>query len=229
MQSFGLDLDEFLMRSKKSDEFLRHIVDEAKDELGYEANQSLISMRVEVLKNRSVSITFANHSDITEEEVFRQMTDRLNLLFPDLEREDLEQALVEVMSMPSKDRADRLRQILEKIRKEHGLSEYTQDHESILRDSYRLFSFASLADAMEFAHKSALGGAVKSDLYRWKNRYYLVVDHYRISEKRFNKLTAMAFDFGKVYADPEEEFLGLTAQGELLISQKAYATLRKLY
>ncbi len=228
MHSFGLDLDEFLMRSKKSDEFLRHIVDEAKDELGYEANQSLISMRVEVLKNRSVSITFANHSDVNEDEIFRQMTDRLQLLFPDLEREDLERALEEVMAIPIKERPDRLRQILSKIRKDHGLSEYTQDHESITRDDYRLFSFDSISDCIEFTHKSAMTGKIKSDLYRWKNRIYLVVDHERISEKRFNKLTAMAFDFGKVYADPEEEFLGLTAQGELLIDSNAYHILQKL-
>ena len=38
MENFGLNLDEIFNHTKKSDEFLHHIVDEAKEELGYDEN-----------------------------------------------------------------------------------------------------------------------------------------------------------------------------------------------
>ena len=60
MENFGLNLDEFLSHSGRSDEFLQYIVSEARDELGYENDKGIVSMRLEVLSDRRISITFGN-------------------------------------------------------------------------------------------------------------------------------------------------------------------------
>ena len=59
MEEYGLDLDEFLSHSEKSDDFLRHIVAEARDELGYQNTHGMVSMRLEVLNDGRICLTFA--------------------------------------------------------------------------------------------------------------------------------------------------------------------------
>ena len=63
MENFGLNLDEFLSHSGRSDEFLQYIVSEARDELGYENDKGIVSMRLEVLSDRRISITFGNGNE----------------------------------------------------------------------------------------------------------------------------------------------------------------------
>lgn len=60
MESFGLNLDEFLSHSGRSDEFLQYIVSEARDELGYQNDRGIVSMRLELLNDRRIAITFGN-------------------------------------------------------------------------------------------------------------------------------------------------------------------------
>lgn len=79
MENFGLDLDEFLSHSQKSDDFLRHIVEEARDELGYETQNGMVSMRLEVLSDNRISLTFASGDD---KNMFQQMMGHLQKIFP---------------------------------------------------------------------------------------------------------------------------------------------------
>ena len=60
MESFGLNLDEFLSHSGRSDEFLQYIVSEARDELGYQNDKGIVSMRLEVLSDRRICVTFGS-------------------------------------------------------------------------------------------------------------------------------------------------------------------------
>ena len=97
-----------------------------------------------------------------------------------------------------------------------------------IREPYRMYCFTSLRDVMSYCHAIGLKQPIKSHLYKEKENYYLIVDRYRISEYHFNLLTAVAFDYGRVIAEPGHLYDHLQEHGELLIADRAVGTLRKL-
>ena len=224
MQNFGLNLDEFLTHSKKSDEFLRYIVDEARDELGYKAKHGLVSMRVEILQDGRISITFAN----SDENALRaQMVQRLKTIFPDINPETMDSLLAQLSGMSETDRKSRVKELLEDSAKASEKS--LAGKKAVLpQDPYRLCCFASLSNAMAYSRACGIKQPVKSHFFKANDKYYLVIDHYRISEAHFNKMTAVAFEYGQVIVEPEEMYQYLQEHGELLIEDRALGILRKI-
>lgn len=224
MESYGLNLDEFLTHSQKSDEFLRHIVEEAREELGYQAKHGMVSMRVEVLQDGRISIIFANSDENT---VRAQMVQRLKTIFPDIDPETMNRMLSQFAEMTEEERTRKVKELLENTAKE---AEKTADRKKAVlpQDPYRLCSFESLSDAIAYCRVCGIRQPVRSILYKADGRFYLMLDHYRISEAHFNKMTAVAFEYGKVYPEPEETLRYLQEHGEMLIEEKAFGLLRKI-
>ena len=224
MQNFGLNLDEFLTHSRKSDEFLRYIVDEARDELGYQAKHGLVSMRIEVLKDGRISITFAG----SDENAFRaQMLQRLKTIFPGTDQETLNALLQQLAGMNETDRTNKVKELLENSAKTAEQS--LERRKAVLpQDPYRLCRFDNLSDVFAYCRACGMKQAVKSQLYKLQEKYYLVLEHYRVSEAHFNRMTAVAFEYGHVIAEPEESYRLLKEHGELLIADKAFGILRKI-
>lgn len=91
-----------------------------------------------------------------------------------------------------------------------------------------MYCFASLRDLMSYCKAIGLKQPIRSHLYKEKENYYLVAERYRISDYNFNLLTAVAFDYGKVLAEPEHLYSHLQEHGELLLKDRAIGTLRKI-
>lgn len=209
MENFGLNLDEFLSHSGRSDEFLQYIVSEARDELGYETNHGIVSMRLELLNDRRISITFGsgNEQQIREQilKYIKELTEsrilqELGKMFEQTQRE----------AIPAK--------------QDHG----ARNTEEKLKDPYRVYSFASMRDVASYCHAIGLKQPIKSHLYKEKESYYLIVERHRISEYHFNLLTAVAFDYAKVIVESGHLYDRLREHGELLIADRAIGVLRKL-
>ena len=212
MESFGLNLDEFLSHSGRSDEFLQYIVSEARDELGYEADRGIISMRLELLNDRSISITFGSGNE-------KQIQEQVLKYIKELAESRILQELGRLFSQKSKEALP--------AAEEQKTQDAVKEPKEQL-DPYRMYSFASLRDAVSYAHAVGLRQPVKSHLYKEKEKYYLVVERYRISEYHFNLLTAVAFDYGKVIPEPQNIYGHLQEHAELLIGTRAIGTLRKI-
>jgi len=224
MESFGLNLDEFLTHSQKSDEFLRHIVEEAREELGYQAKHGMVSMRVEVLQDGRISIVFANSDENT---LKTQMVQRLKPIFPNIDQESLNRLLNQLAGMTDEERTRKVKELLENTAKETERT--VENRKAVLpQDPYRLCGFGSLSDTIKYCCICGVRQPVKSKLYKADGRYYLILDHYRVSEAHFNKMTAVAFEYGKVYPEPEEMLRYLQEHGDLLIEEKAFGVLRKI-
>ena len=241
MENFGLDLDEFLSHSQKSDAFLRHIVEEARDELGCPIQHGMVSMRLEVLSDNRISLTFASGD---EKSILHQMMGHLQKIFPDVDRASLDYIVEQLSRMPEKQRnekvtrlvADSLAQTLENMQALKSASPENAAHERKTvtgqleadRDTYRLYEFATMNDVIEYCHAIGLKQPIKSHLYKVKDQYYLIVERYRISDYNYNLLTAVAFEYAKVYADPEAMYDHLMEYGELILENKAIGILRKI-
>ena len=216
MESFGLNLDEFLSHSGRSDEFLQYIVSEARDELGYQADKGIISMRLELLNDRRISITFGSGD---EKQIREQVLKYLKELAESRILQEIGRIFGDKQTAPLPAQGDQAKKAQRaKEEKENGA----------LNEPYRMYCFASLRDVMSYCRAVGLTQPIKSHLYKEKGHYYLIVERYRISEYHFNLLTAVAFDHGSVIAEPEHLYDHLREHGELLIETRAIGTLRKL-
>lgn len=214
MESFGLNVDEFLSHSGRSDEFLQYIVSEARDELGYENDKGIVSMRLELLNDRRISITFGSGD---EKQIREQVLKYLKELAESRIMQEIGRLFGEKQKepLPAQDSQKKTAGRAAKETRE-------------LYEPYRMYCFASLRDVISYCRAVGLTQPIKSHLYKAKGSYYLIVERYRISEYHFNLLTAVAFDYGKVIAEPEHLYDRLQEHGELLIDARAVGTLRKL-
>ncbi|MCI9297233.1 MAG: adaptor protein MecA [Lachnospiraceae bacterium] len=210
MESFGLNLDEFLSHSGRSDEFLQYIVSEARDELGYQDDKGIVSMRLEVLSDRRISLTFGSGD---EKQVREQVLKYLKELAESRIAQEIEKMLGVKHEEPAVTEKKQIRQ--EAPKKE-------------IREPYRMYCFTSLRDVMSYCRAIGLKQPIKSHLYKEKENYYLIAERYRISDYHFNLLTAVAFDYGKVLVESEHLYDHLREHGELLLSGRAIGTLRKI-
>ncbi|MBR1440831.1 MAG: adaptor protein MecA [Lachnospiraceae bacterium] len=233
MENFGINIDEFLTHTKKSDEFLRYIVEEAREELGYQTTHGLISMRVEIMEDKRISITFAGSDEASIRE---QMISRLKMIFPNINRAVLEGVLEELANIHETEKAAKLQSLLEnmaELNARGALPENTgekrgQAATALQQDPYRLYSFDSMDSVIRFCQDSGIRQPVKSHLFKVSGRYYLLVLRYRISDAKFNLLTLCAFDYGKVHFEVDSMLKYIEEHGEIIIQDKAFGTLRKI-
>ncbi len=210
MESFGLNLDEFLSHSGRSDEFLQYIVSEARDELGYQDDKGIVSMRLEVLSDRRISLTFGSGDE-------KQVREQVLKYLKELAESRIAQEIEKMLGVKHEEPADTEKK---QIRQEAPKKE--------IREPYRMYCFTSLRDVMSYCRAIGLKQPIKSHLYKEKENYYLIAERYRISDYHFNLLTAVAFDYGKVLVESEHLYDHLREHGELLISGRAIGTLRKI-
>lgn len=214
MENFGLNLDEFLSHSGRSDEFLQYIVSEARDELGYQADRGIVSMQLEVLSDRRISITLGSGDEkVIREQVLKYLK---------------ELAESRILQEIGRIFGEKQREALPAQENQTQRTGKAEEETGVPHEPYRMYCFASLRDVMSYCRAVGLKQPVKSHLYKEKENYYLIVERYRISEYHFNLLTAVAFDYGKVIAAPEHLYDHLREHGELLIDARAIGTLRKL-
>lgn len=210
MESFGLNLDEFLSHSGRSDEFLQYIVSEARDELGYQNENGIVSMRLEVLSDRRISLTFGSGDE-------RQIREQVLRYLKELAESRIAQEIGKMLEQKQSE--------VSPAKEEQSLPQTAQEEK---KEAYRMYCFASIGDVMSYCHAIGLKQPIRSHLYKEKENYYLIVDRYRISDYHFNLLTAVAFDYGKVLVESDHLYDRLREHGELLISDRAIGTLRKI-
>ncbi len=210
MESFGLNLDEFLSHSGRSDEFLQYIVSEARDELGYQDDKGIVSMRLEVLSDRRISLTFGSGDE-------KQVREQVLKYLKELAESRIAQEIEKMLGVKHEEPADTEKK---QIRQEAPKKE--------IREPSRMYCFTSLRDVMSYCRAIGLKQPIKSHLYKEKENYYLIAERYRISDYHFNLLTAVAFDYGKVLVESENLYDHLREHGELLLSGRAIGTLRKI-
>jgi len=233
MEEYGLDLDEFLSHSKKSDDFLRHIVEEARGELGYKNTHGMVSMRLEVLNDGRICLTFAGGD---EEKIRNQMIKHMQQIFPDITPEMMDRAMQQLGEMTEQKRNEKIAEIMSRIEEKMQENEpeeesgndtfsYTQQEEI---KTLRIIGFPSMKAVLEYAKSITIHQPIKSHLYKADGQYYLCIEKYRISDKKFQMLTVMAFDYASVYADVKSIRRHLAEHGELLIENKAIGFLKKI-
>lgn len=200
MTEYGLTLSDIFERNEKGEEFLRDIIERAHEEVGYQISNGNIAMQITPLKDRGLVVTFTDEGPAAFKEMLQHLKEVLQDVSAELSHQD------------------------EAERQAHAAAQ-TQAYD----ENRRMFVFASMHQAMQYAATIPNTCSVKSHLYKEGEAYYLILEKNRLSYRKFNRISAQAVEFGNLIAVSEERLLYLQEHGECLIRDRAVSKLRRIY
>lgn len=203
----GLEVDDFLQNSEKTEDFLRKILARAAEEVGYRIQGGNISIQVAVLPDHVLALTFSEKPD----HGIMNMLDHLK-------------HAVDAISQNVQER----KEASENVVPERNVQE-ERAMKMVGRPEYQL-SFDSLEQVIQYCRNVLLELPVDSDLYKLEERnvYFLFIKKDQMTDKQICRLLGAALEFATgVYAAS-----GLQAyvkeHGELLIGKNAMFQLQNV-
>lgn len=213
LEEYGLTLMDIIQRNERGEGFLRGLIEEAHEEVGYSVKGNNIAMSISPLKDNGMVVTFSEQSEAS----VKNFLDHMKEVLASMGIEGLE-TLHGMENSALEEFAGNIQATEEKNKNEKP-EEYAE---------VRMFEFTSLNDAIVFASKVEKPSELKSCLVKCDELFYLITMKNRMSWKRYNKTSAMAFDFAKVITDVDEKLIYLGEHGEALIENGALAKLKRV-
>lgn len=210
LQELGLSMTDIFERNERGEGFLRDLIEEAHQEVGYTCSGNNIAMQITPFKDNGMVITFSEEPENAFKSFFEHMKEVLtNAGVDGIESiEDLHKlGMHETKTENSKT---------------NNMTDVTQVAET------RIIEFESIEHVIEFAKITTNPSQVRSCLVKVEDKYYVVLLKNRMSWKNYNKLTARAFDFGKIIYEVDDKLIYLGEHGEVLIENGALNKLSKL-
>jgi len=251
MEENGLELDDFFTQSDKAQNFLREMVEQATEEVGYEAAQGMVSLQIMPLPNHALAITF---SEIETDEL-QAVMENLRALLQDVKDRVLKKGMLqdgdalhrseaaasaaralpisgETPALPVSDGSGNTGEAAQtddaQIRNisEKGLA----GRREIARVELRVFGFMSLRNVIQYAHTVQEKNPVVSTLYKdtVNNVFYMTLEKGRLSAKKYNNLCTNATEFSTYVQNGSQILDYLQEHGEVLIERRAVKVLAKL-
>ena len=203
----GLEVDDFLQNSEKTEDFLRKILARAAEEVGYRIQGGNISIQVAVLPDHVLALTFSEKPD----HGIMNMLDHLK-------------HAVDAISQNVQER----KEASEDVVPERNVQE-ERAMKMVGRPEYQL-SFDSLEQVIQYCRNVLLELPVDSDLYKLEERnvYFLFIRKDQMTDKQICRLLGAALEFATgVYADRGLEAY-VKEHGELLIGKNAMFRLQNV-
>lgn len=203
----GLEVDDFLQNSEKTEDFLRKILARAAEEVGYRIQGGNISIQVAVLPDHVLALTFSEKPD----HGIMNMLDHLK-------------HAVDAISQNVQER----KEASEDVVPERNVQE-ERAMKMVGRPEYQL-SFDSLEQVIQYCRNVLLELPVDSDLYKLEERniYFLFIRKDQMTDKQICRLLGAALEFATgVYADRGLEAY-VKEHGELLIGKNAMFQLQNV-
>jgi len=210
LKELGLSMTDIFERNERGEGFLRDLIEEAHQEVGYTCSGNNIAMQITPFKDNGMIITFSEEPEST----FKSFLEHMKGILQSAGIDGIED-IDALHAIGSKEISDK---------NEHG--KYEKDITQI--SETRMFEFDELERVIEFAKINPNPSQVKSCLVKADEKYYLVLLKNRMSWKNYNKLTGRAFDYGNVVFDSDDKLIYLGEHGDVIIENGALNKLSKL-
>jgi len=218
MEEYGLTMTDLFQRSERAESFLRELLEEAHQEVGYEFKGNNIAIQITPMRDEGMIITIAEDNGANFKGLLEHMKDVVDSLAGgELSSEDFAEVMSQISSLGAGD--------IPSAEEEETKVTKTVDEQP---EDVRVFEFDSINDVLDFAADGFGVGQVKSYFGKADEKYYLVIIKNRMSWKNFNKLSAKAFDFGRIIVDVKSKLVYLSEHGEGLIDNGALNKLAKI-
>lgn len=191
----NIEIEDFFHDRAKVHDFMEILIDKAKDEVGYELNEDVLSMQIMPLPKNGLAITITgkNENDlskmISEVSNIGEMIEEEN---DDEENDDEGMSFMEQLKNLSSTLSD----------KQVNREEKVQDRRSALAampKAIMVLEFDSMKDVENLCARMAKPKYISSDLYKdeCNNIYYMIFSQKRLRIQTFSHICGIAIEYGR--------------------------------
>ncbi len=211
----GLNMDDFLRNGEKTEDFLRKIITQAAEEVGYKIPGGSLSVQASILPNHVLSLTLSERQGQGLLEILRNLKNAMAKLSEAVENDDTEalQSILEAMGA-----ADTPQRIGEE-----------SNFRSVVKSAYQI-EFETFEHILRYADATLVPSSTGNVVYKLEKtgKYYLVIQKGRLNDDQMCRMLSAALDFSRaIYSDPSL-LAYLDEHGEKIIERDAIQTLRAL-
>lgn len=227
----NIKIEDFFHNREKVHNLLEVIIDKAKDEVGYELNDDILSMQIMPLPKNCLAITISGKNDQDVNDIIDNVKNIASMIGDDLEDSDEgsgegnSDSMKNTKSLEASglfDTQNLVKNVPHKNQKEVN--------KSIVKNGIKTFRFATLNEVEGFCKTMQRPKYVTSHLYKDKNEncYYLVIEQGRLTAKTFNMVCGAAIEFADLLSHQLSCMAFISEHCDTLINKNAIATMRKI-
>lgn len=224
-----ITLEDFFSDRDKIHDLMETIIDKARDEVGYEIKDEILSMQIMPLPKNGLAITISGKQDDKMKDLIGNVKDFASMIAQSDNDEMNEEDDIE--KMESLDNLDEPVVQDEKPAKakSKNASETIEDKPKE-KNKIKIFSFKTLSEIEGYCKTMQSPKYVTSHLYKDSaaSCYYLVMEQGRLTIKTFQKACETAIEFSDLISCEPSRMFHMKEHCELLISRNAIATMRKI-
>lgn len=170
----GLRIEDFFKDQEKVQDFLEDLVEQAREEVGYETGSGMLTMQVMPLPNRGLAITFSEDSGSRLGDMLGQIKELVGGIIPD---EDF---------VPEENDKEKDSNVNRKeLKKYEG----------------RIFAFNDLESIEMMCQSLELPKFNKSVLYKDGEKYYMLLKKGKLSKVSYDSLCFSILEYGELITD----------------------------
>jgi len=226
-----IELEDFFHNREKVHNLLEVIMNKAKNEVGYELNEDVLSMQIMPLPKNGLAITISGKDNKDVIDIIGKVNDLASMAGDELDNSDKDSDDDNIDTLRDTEALNDLGLIdTQKLIKRAAQKNEKSDDKAIPKNGIKIFRFASLNELEAFCKTMQRPKYVLSHLYKnnTQNCYYLVIEQGRYTIQTFNTVCGIAVEFAELISHQPLSMVFISEHCELFISKKAIATMRKI-
>lgn len=234
MKEYGLELEDFFTNKEKSREFLMNLVEQAKEEVGYESKGGMLAMQLMPITKNTLAITFSENANQSFKNMFEHIKEATSMLEEDMNDTEI---VNNIMNLEDDEKIKALDNFMKEqlnIEVDYQKNKKSKKPASKGNDkkqpSLRIYRFDSFHDIEQFCCSIELDKIITSRLFKdeKEGNYYLVINKGRLSAAVYNNLCENAIEFAEFISDNSIKLLYCEEHFNCLIKKKAVDVIRKI-
>lgn len=218
LEEYDIDYKDFILRSDKAREIVQEIIEQAREEVGYQPPKFAFDLQIMMLPDQGLLLTFSDRDpEVKDTDQFIECLKEMKKIL---------QRTREKMEKPPADQGTQGNGGNGEQQEAGGKSAGQSRKRRETRPGFAVFVFSGIGRIMEYAAMLPGNLLVDSSLYEMDGLYYLYLLKGRASYERYSRACIQAMEFGSLYAADESQVTQLKEHGQCLIAEKAVKKLR---
>lgn len=221
MESYNLEIEDFIKKNKKVKDFVELLIDKAGDEVGYEHSNGMMQLQLQPLPKMGLAITFSSR-EITPEELSKEIAIRLG-------EEKAETFLDTVSELIGKEKKGKSDEATDSLKKKNTKVKKTSEEIEI--PDLCICKFSNLSDIGAFCGQVPEHFYVKGSLYKDENdnAFYMAIERARCKKEKYLYVCRLALEFSYLDSSRTARFAFLNEQCTCIVRENAFSVFRKIY
>jgi len=232
MKEHGVEIDDFLSNKGNVHEFLHSIVEQAVEEVGYEAKNGVLSMQVVPLPKNTLAITFSEKEDQGIQDMISQIKDVVGDV-GDIINKDMLTAMGDQLMRAEQNEEDMISdsEVLpadEDVKLEE--KEEKKQTRAPRKPQTAIFKFQSFDELEALGKAIPIDKPINSKVYKndKTGEFHLIIEKARLSVKNFSEVCKLTNEFGVFEGKSIIRAAHIMEHERVIIKKKAIEVLKNL-